>query len=363
MYAHGNDWDGVRSRQRYLVEALSRYIPVIYLDGDWDKKGHVSIREVAPNITVVRGLAKPMVQLKLRNLEKLSYLWGWWHSRWIRKKYRKILFLDAENWLRPYRFIPHDVLVFDCIDPCFDRSQQVLADFEEREREILRHAAAVFATAETLYASAKRYNANVTLLNNACAPEDYAPELLQAAQKPAWWPESQKPIAAYLGSVDWRFDVAATERAAADHLDVHFILAGNLIAEVAEKCSSLLALPNVTVPGKVSVEDGRYLLAHCAIGLIPFIPGEMNDAINPVKMYAYTYLGKPIAGTAVRELAIRPEIADTGTAPEEFSAAVSRALLRSKSPEEAEKLRTFAAENTWDKRAEQAWPVLEKLFI
>ncbi len=363
VYAHGNDWDGVRSRQRYLVEALSHYVPIIFLDGNWDKKGQVTIREIAPNITVVRGLAKPMVQLKLRNMEMFSYLWGWWHSRWIRKKYRKILFFDAENWLRPYRFIPHDVLVFDCIDPCFDRSPQVLADFEDREQAILKQAAAVFATADTLYASAKRYNANVTLLNNACAPEDYAPELLQAALKPAWWPENGKPVAAYLGSVDWRFDIAATERAALDHPEVQFILAGNLIAEVADKCSGLLALPNVTVPGKVSVEDGRYLLAHCAIGLIPFIPGEMNDAINPVKMYAYAYLGKPIVGTAVHELATRPEIADTGTEPAAFSAAVGRALLRSHSPLEADKLKAFAAANTWDKRAEQAWVVLEKLFI
>ena len=362
VYAHGNDWDGVRSRQRYLMEALARYVPIIFLDGNWDKKGQITLREAAPNVTVVRGLAKPMVQLKLRNLEKFSYLWGWWNTRWIRRKYRKILFLDSENWLRPYRFIPHDVLVFDCIDPCFDRSPQVLAEFELREKEILTQANAVFATAASLYEAAGRINPNVTLINNACAPEDYAPELLKAAPRPGWWPEGDRAIAAYLGSVDWRFDIDMAQRAAEDHPDVTFIIAGTLIHEVEERCSGLKSLPNVIMPGRISVEEGRYLLANCSIGLIPFTLGEMNDAINPVKMYAYAFLGKPVAGSAVRELTARPHVADTGATPGAFSAAVSRALMRARDPEEAVRLKQFACENTWEKRAEQAWAVLEKLF-
>jgi glycosyltransferase involved in cell wall biosynthesis len=162
--------------------------------------------------------------------------------------------------------------------------------------------------------------------------------------------------------VDWRFDIAMAQKAAEDHPQVEFILAGTLIHEVEEQCAALKSLPNVTMPGRISVEEGRYLLANCSIGLIPFTLGEMNDAINPVKMYAYAFLGKPVAGSAVRELTARPHIADTGATPEEFSAAVSRALHRAQLPEEAAKLKQFALENTWEKRAEQAWAVLEKLF-
>lgn len=361
VYAHGNDWDGVRSRQRYLMEALSKYIPVIYLDGSWDKRGKVTRHQVTDRVTVVRGLLRPMVSLKLRNFEAPSHLWGWWHTRWIRSRYRKIIFLDSENWLRPYRFIPHDSLVFDCIDPCFDRSPMVLAHFERRELEVLHASDAVFTTADSLTEFARKHNKNVTLLNNACSPDEYAPELIAAAAKPEWWPENKKRIAAYMGAIDWRFDFEFAICAAREHPDVDFIFAGNLLAEVADRSYELKALPNVSMPGRISVEDGRYLLAHGDIGLIPFIMGDMNDAINPVKMYAYAYLGKPIAGSAVRELVSRPEIAVTGDTPAQFSAAITTALQRAKDPAEKAKLLTFAAANTWDKRAEQAWQVLSKL--
>src|SRR5580700_5911867 len=100
VYAHGNDWDGVRSRQRYLMEALSHYIPVIYLDGSWDARGKVTRHRVSERVTVVRGLLRPMVSLKLRGFEPPSYLWGWWHTRWIRRKYSEVIFMDSENWLR-----------------------------------------------------------------------------------------------------------------------------------------------------------------------------------------------------------------------------------------------------------------------
>lgn len=361
MYAHGNDWDGVRSRQRYLMEALSRYIPVIYLDGSWDKRGLVTQHQVSERITVVRGLLRPMVSLKLRGLEQPSHLWGWWHTRWIRRKYSRIIFMDSENWLRPYRFIPHDSLVFDCIDPCFDRSPQVLADFEKRELEVLHASQAVFVTADSLLEFAREHNKNVTLLNNACSPVEYAPDLVAAAKEPEWWPKEARQVAAYMGAIDWRFDFDIAVQAARDHPNIHFVFAGNVLGEVIDRSLELHELPNVCMPGRVTVEDGRYLLSHCDIGLIPFKMGEMNDAINPVKMYAYAFLGKPIAGSAVSELVSRPAIAVTGDTPPAFSRAVTLALERSRDAAEAGKLKEFAAKNTWENRAAEAWKVLEKL--
>jgi len=359
VYAHGNDWDGVPSRQRYLMDALSRYVPVIYLDGGWDRSwGVVTRHAVTERVTVIRGLLRPMVSMRLRNFELPSRVLGWWNTRWIRRKYRKIVFIDSENWLRPYRFIPHDCLIFDCIDPCFDRSAEVLRDFNQREEEVLSRAQLVFATAESLVEQASRFNPRVHLLNNACAPEEYTDALVACAPVPIWWPKAGGPIAAYLGSIDRRFDFELSLQAAIDHPDVCFILAGNILPEVSASAEPLRALPNVRLPGRISVEEGRYLLAHCNIGLIPFLPGEMNDAINPVKMYAYAFMGKAMAGSAVRELTLRPEIVDTGDTAERFSDAVGRALVRSQSVEHRNTLKAYAMQNTWEMRAETMWTII-----
>ncbi len=361
VYYHGNDWDGVRARQRYLMEALSRHIPVVYLDKNWDSDKKVKPFAGSENVTVVRGVGRWIMHFASRKLDFLCAPFCWWHLRWIRAKYRKIIFICAENAVRPYRYISHDHLIFDCIDPCFNREPEALAAYEQREHTILKDAGLVFASADTLRDACKRHNANVTLINNACAPEDYSADLLEAATIPAWWPTRPGKVAAYLGSLDWRFDTEVLLRSIQDHPEVNFILAGKVLKVVADKIDALEALPNVTVPGLISVEDGRYLLSKCDIGLIPFTPGEMNDAINPVKMYAYAYLGKAMAGTAVHELTTRPDVVSTGSTPADFSAAVAKALQRSDDPAHGEMLKEFARENTWDNRGEQAWEQISRL--
>ena len=340
---------------------LARQVPVIYLDGGTDGKGKITSFQPEAGITVIRGLIPLMQAMERRGLNGLiPLLANQVLRRWLRP-YRRVLFWNTENLARPYRFIKHDALIFDCIDPCFVADADIQRDYDRREQEVLAAARKVFATSDSLVEHCRRYHSDVTLLNNACAPEDYAPCLLAQTPRPGWWPDTSKPIAAYLGSLDWRFDFDCALRAARDNSNTQFIFAGNIVQDFAARIAELRALPNVVCPGKVSLEDGRYLLSHCAIGLIPFTRGEMNDAINPVKMYAYAQLGKPIVGTAIRELASRPEIAVTVATPQTFSEAISRTLVCADNPASKSALQAFAARNTWQERANQAWAILETM--
>jgi hypothetical protein len=96
------------------------------------------------------------------------------------------------------------------------------------------------------------------------------------------------------------------------------------------------------------------LLAYCRVGLIPFTMGPINDAVNPVKLYAYALHGKPVVGSAIRELQSRPDVARTGRTPEEFAQQVGRAVAASDDERLRRSLIAFALENTWDHRARQA---------
>ena len=362
VYYHGNDWDGTPARQRYLMAALSRYVPVVYLDSTPEVRGRVTHAQPMEGVTVVKGLISGLLGLRGRGLERAMGLFARWHTGWLRRRYRRVLFWNAENALRPYRYLPHDALVYDCIDPCFSADPEELRAHDDREREALKSATLAFASADSLVERCRRHHPLVALLNNACAPEEYAPDLLAAAPRPAWWPQTDRPLAAYLGSVDWRFDFAAVERACRDHPEFQFIVAGMVHDSCRERAAALAALPNVTCPGRISVPEGRYLLAQCRVGLIPFTPGEMNDAINPVKLYAYALLGKLVVGTAIRELTQRPDVALTGDTPEAFCQAVAAAVSRADEPRTAAHLESFARANTWEARAAQAWETLGPLL-
>jgi hypothetical protein len=360
IYYHGNDWDGVAARQRYLMSAMSHYAPVFYLDFGRDRRGRITWHAVSDRVTVIRGLVALFPFFDKMRLGWLKALYARWELRSIRHEYRKIIFWTAENWLRPYRFIPHDFLVFDVIDPSFDQTPAAVEAFQSRDEEVLDAADLVFASADVLVEWCSQRHTHVTRLNNACEPADYSDELLAAARPPAWWPASGKPIGAYLGTLDWRLDGRCLFEACSQNPEVHFVLAGAILPDMAAELAGLLALPNVTAPGRISAEDGRYLLAHCTFGMIPFTPGPMNDAINPVKMYAYALLGKPMLGTNVRELRDRPHAVQVATSPEAFGAMVPRVLELSNDPAYRESLRRFALANDWSSRARTAWEVLQQ---
>jgi hypothetical protein len=361
LYIHGNSWDGVPARQRYLMEQMSRRLPIIFLEDTEDRRWRVTWKDVQNNVTVGRGLMPMLVRFELRGWKWAQRLWCWRHLGWVRKKYRRIILWEAENWLRGFRFLPRDRFIFDCIDPSFSDNPARRAAFDRRDEEMCQNADLVFASADSLADKCRKHNHNVVLLNNACAPEEYKPALLESARKPAWWPKSEKPVAAYLGTLDARFDFAAVETACKSNSAIQFILAGTIHTQMESRVRELAAMENVICPGRISVEDGRYLLSHCQISLIPFVPGEMNDAVNPVKMYAYALLGKPMVGTAVRELRTRPEIAFTAQTPAEFAKLVADAMAGriSISPN---KLNSFALQNTWEARADQAMKAIERLW-
>ncbi|MEM1108229.1 MAG: glycosyltransferase [Planctomycetota bacterium] len=361
IYYHRCDWEGLRARQRYLMTALSAWVPVIFLDGGADGRGKITRYQPCPNVTVVRGMVSLIDKLQNRGAGFLGSVVARYALSGLTREWDRVIFWNAENWNRVYRYVRHDVMIHDCLDPSFDRDPDAEAAWWEREREVLSKAELVFGSAESLLDEMRKYHAKVFRLNNACAPEEYSVEYMQSAERPAWWPDDQRPVVGYLGSLDWRVDLDLLQATAARCPEVRFVLAGRVIPEVSEACSEIDRLENVSVVGPVSVEDGRYLLQNCGVGIIPFRVCAMNDAINPVKLYAYSLLGKPIVGTTVRELRERADVVYTANEPEAFAQAIRRALDESEDPQVVARQQRFAMENTWDHRAVDAWAQLRSL--
>ena len=361
IFHNSCDWDAPPARQRYLMAALSRYIPIIYLDGTAEQRGKVSFKNPQENVTVVKGLLSMILAMMRRKLFFLIPLYVRWKLRWVYRKYSRVLLWNMDNWTRIERWVKHDAMIFDCIDPCFSEDPKENEEFDQRETEITQLAKKTFASAETLLEKCRKVDPSAILLNNACEPGDYTDDEFASDPKPSWWPETQKPIVACLSSLDWRVDFDFLQFAAEDNPNVQFILAGNIIPDVKQRVEGLACLPNVICPGRVSVSEGRYLLSRCTVGLIPYTVSTMNDAINPVKVYLYALLGKPVVGTAIHELLIRPDIALTAGNASDFSQAIRSAMQLSASRSHQEALKEFALRNTWEQRAAQAWEEIKDL--
>ena len=134
---------------------------------------------------------------------------------------------------------------------------------------------------------------------------------------------------------------------------VSFVIAGHIIETCRDRVDTLRRLPNVTFTGETDDELGRAFIATFDIGLIPFRPGVMGDGINPVKMYMYLAAGKPVVSTWMQECRRHSPYATAARDVDAFVSAIE-AELRTNTPEKAAARISFAKQNTWDNRAEQA---------
>ncbi len=109
-----------------------------------------------------------------------------------------------------------------------------------------------------------------------------------------------------------------------------------------------LPLPaNVHLLGlKPQAELASYYAAADAC-LIPFAPSPVVDAVNPLKVYEYLAMHRPVVATAMPELHGLPHVFTASDAAQAV-AAVERAAA---TPPPAAQIEAFLADATWDARA------------
>jgi teichuronic acid biosynthesis glycosyltransferase TuaH len=355
-------WQGNSSRQQMLCEALSERVPVVFLSTASPSRALLDVKRpraerVRPGVTVVHDALALRTNRWWRRLGPVAArIDGLMLRRLLRSlgigDYVYWLSVAGPEWLAGMRL---DRLVYDCIDPNFIPENQ--ASFDAREYAVAAEASVVFCTAQTLLERMRRVHPHAYLLNNAASPEIYELERSAAGSVPGPLQGRPGPIIGYMGTTDWRLDCETLTEAAKRLPEFTFCIAGRVNADQEDRVVELRSLPNVVMPGAVSNEEGASYNNAFDVGVIPYLPGYVGDAINPVKMYMYLLTGKPVVSTWINECRLaQPHVRATRT-PAEFVDALREAV--SEPDERAREGRIeFARQNTWGDRAREAVAVL-----
>ena len=351
-------WKSPPGRHRLIMEAMSKIHPVVFIDSPTSMKRLVQIQRpyaetIGPNLTLVHDAFTFRSSRLGRKLRKVG---GLFHARWLHRLFHRLGFKDYIYWLStPSQEMLWGMdtsrLIYDCIDPCFDPASQTR--FDQVERAIANRARMVFCTAETLYDKVAAYHPATYLVPNACAPADYHAAAAPSRPMPASLQNRPRPIIGYMGTFDWRVDYATLTEAASRLPEYTFALAGRVNLDQEANVRSLRSLPNVVMPGAISEQEGHAFTAAFDIGLIPFTPGPMNDAINPVKMYMYLVAGKPVVSTWIHECQRHAPLVHATHSVDEFVAAIRQAVVQDTEKQRSARI-AFALQNTWQERANRA---------
>ncbi|HVX83188.1 MAG TPA: glycosyltransferase [Phycisphaerae bacterium] len=354
----GNGYEKGLGRQGGLTDALAQLTTVILLKrspaSPSSPKFRPTVQQLRENLLVVHNAFALRYSRLGRRIGKPA---GLLDGRWLNTALAHAGIADYIYWLAdssPAMLwgMPTHRLVYDCYDPCFIPQEQPRVD--KNEFAAARLAKIVFATAETLAARMRIVNPNVHLLPNACSTDTlHAPpaqaDLPQLRDRP-------RPVVGCMSTYDWRFDADIVYHTARLLPDITFALVGRINADQQHRLQPLRSLPNVLLPGAVSYDDGLLWTSAFDIGLIPFLPGDISDAVNPVKMYMYLAAGKPVVSTHIHECT-QNSFVRTARTPEQLAAAI-RAAAADRTPESAARRIRFAANNRWQDRASSAARIL-----
>ena len=173
-------------------------------------------------------------------------------------------------------------------------------------------------------------------------PEDFP-------TRPVRMPDS--PTVGFCGAMSEEFDAALVEKCARALPEVRFVLSGPVRRRW--KLRRLSRLANVVIEPAPPRGRVAETIERCTAGIIPFVQNEISFFSDPVQIYEYFALGKPIVSTVdtCGDLPLR-----VAAEEDEFVAALEKVL---RAPADAAALRSAVAGRSWADIAAQLEKILE----
>lgn len=319
-------WDEVWRRNQYLVDSLLRRDPrleVLFIEPSADplhmvRRGNGGVRR-GRGLRVVDGY-----QGRLRAFEptkwaprRLGALADILLRRDVRRVVRglgwrsPLLWVNDPSWAGLLAATGWPAL-YDITDDWLvaargTRELQRLA----RAEEVLLAECAEVVVCSTALARTKGAGRSVTLVGNAVDLERYR----RPVSRPDDFPQS--PVALYLGTLhtdrlDVELVIATGRRLSAS--GGRLVLVGPNALDEPQR-SRVRTAPGVEVLGGRPWTDVPAYLQHADVLVVPHVVDEFTDSLDPIKLYEYLAVGRPLVSTPVagfRELASRPGVVLAG---------------------------------------------------
>jgi len=272
---------------------------------------------------------------------------------------KSVAIVQQPFWGAVLRTGDFPVVAYDCIDEMVlfsGRSSRLR--YEDFERRLLQICSVAFTTAEALEEDLRRKGCAIPLVR---VPNGVANDWFRRRAGEGGPPDDivaiRPPVAGYVGVLRAWFDYDLLARLAAAMPDVSFVIIGPL--DVRQKIANLSG-PNLFWFGRRPSQEIPRYVNRFDVCLIPFALEEITSTTNPVKVFEYFALGKPVVSTPLRELEPYGEtgLVRVARGVEEFSSAIM-ASLQEADPSLAERRRATAMQHDWSRLA---GTMIESLF-
>jgi glycosyltransferase involved in cell wall biosynthesis len=214
------------------------------------------------------------------------------------KTQKKVAIVASQFWEPFVSKDDFDLVCYDYLDPI----EHTVDDFysvQEQHKKLLGKSDIIFVTAQNLREDALSIadEKDVLTVSNGTDAEFF--EMNKNSCEITDYTRTDRKRVGYMGTY-WTVDMDLIYAAAQELTDVDFLLIGPPDGQNQRRARQ--KPDNVFILG---TKERKQLPAYAQmfdVALIPFKPSIQTDAIDPVKLYEYFSLGKPVVATRIREL-------------------------------------------------------------
>ena len=353
------DWDFRIQRPQHIARALSSDRRVFYVEMMMERE-EPAVRKITDNLWAVRLSMDGAGHIQPYSGEPDADR----QAAWVRSFFEFCRVVDVSPfkqivvqhpfWWNLVRHLPPEFeIVFDCMDDItgFSNTSQAVIDLEN---DLLKGCDKLVVSSQYLFDKYCEFKAPALIRNggdidhfSAAAAAGPAPPFLAGSG----FEKREGTIdAGYVGAVAEWFDHELIRRTATQNPDIRFHICGDV---TVPEPAALDDLDNVHLYGEIAYDDVPAFIRQMDVMTIPFKLLPIIHACDPVKFYEHSAMGKPTVSTRLPELMRAGELIYFAETAEQYGARIRDACAAGPLPEYRDKLRLYAAENSWAHRGEE----------
>jgi glycosyltransferase involved in cell wall biosynthesis len=263
-----------------------------------------------------------------------------------RKRNRPVVALVVTPyWYEIINRLQFSMLIYDCIDDVkvFCKEKHI-AYFTELQRKLVEKSDLTIISARKLRDDILSVDKTIQIEYIANGVDaDFFIEQGRLAQIPEEMKNIPKPIIGFIGSLFHWVNIDLIAKTAQTYPNYSFVLVGPVHEITIPKLPNIYHLgakPYAQIPAYVKAFD---------VCLIPFIADPLSDKVDPIKVYEYLALGKPVVAINLPELEKMRDLIYLAKDNNEFIAMSGSAVIENNSGLKDKRIQ-YAKENSWDAR-------------
>ncbi|MEO0130238.1 MAG: glycosyltransferase [candidate division WOR-3 bacterium] len=267
-----------------------------------------------------------------------------------------IIYTQNPIWFWVIKKLKKQIIIYDRIDDLkvFFPLPETKNFFEKVEKELLTKTTIIFSICKNIEENLKKKYSKTKIVHLPNAvPQEWYEIINKKIDNSILFPSQnfyfKRPIIGFVGSLFWWIDFNLIEKCLQEFPQATFLFIG----PYKEDIKRLLKYKNLFLLGPRPYSLIPYYINFFDICILPFKKDEVAYNSDPIKIYEYLALGKPVVSTPIGTSDDNlDELVYFARTDEEFIVNINKALKENNQFLQ-EKRREYIFQNhTWEKRAE-----------